>query len=86
MCGYYSCYSCCGCYRVIGVAIKIISGTAIRTTCSIAVKIANRIGEGSYGRYCGHCYRNSYRDFYKDFCKDFYKDFCRDSCKDSCGA
>ena len=39
----YSYYSCCGCYGVARAVIKITSGVAIRTTYSVAVKIASGI-------------------------------------------
>jgi hypothetical protein len=44
----YNCYSCCGCYRVIGAVIKVASSTVIRTTYNIAVKIASGINEAFY--------------------------------------
>ena len=44
-----SCYSCCGCCRVVEAAIKVTSGVAIGTTYSTAVKIASGIGGVSNG-------------------------------------
>ena len=52
-CSYY------GCYRVVKAVIKITSGTAIRITCNIAVKIASGIGEvaNKISRgFCGDSY------------------------------
>ena len=60
MYSYCGCCSCYGCYRVAGVAIRVTSGIAIRTTYSTAVGIASRVSKG----FCGHC------------CGYYYKDFC----------
>ena len=61
----YSYCSYCGCYRVVGVAIKVTNSTAIRTIYSAAVKIASRIGEAASG-ISGGSYRDYYRDSYRD--------------------
>ena len=58
----YSCYY--SYYRVAGAAIKVTSNIAIRTTCSIAVKIASRISKAFY-RCCCRCYC-------RDFCGGSY--------------
>ena len=55
----YSCCSCCGCYRVAKAAIKVVSGIAIRTTYSTAIKIAGGIG-GAASRISKSSYRDSY--------------------------
>ena len=62
----YSCYSCCGCYRVARAVIKVTSSTAIKTTYSTAVKIASGISRAS-SRISGafySCYRNSRGAYY----------------------
>ena len=51
----YSCCSCCGCCGVAGAAIKVVSSTAIRTTCSAAVGIASGIGKATSGIGGGSC-------------------------------
>ena len=56
VCSYCSYYSC---YGVAGAAIKVTSGTAIKTTYNAAVKIASRIS-GAASRISG------------GFCKDSY--------------
>ena len=55
----YSCYSCCGCYRVAKAAIRVASSTAIRTTYGAAVGIASGISKA-----VSRIGENSYRDFY----------------------
>ena len=65
MCGYCGCYSCYSYYRVVGAAIKVTSGTAIRTTYGVVVKIASGISRGSCGHYYGYYCKNSYRDSYR---------------------
>ena len=49
----YSHCGCCGCYRVVGAAIRVASGAAIKTTCSAAVGIAGGISKAFYRTSCG---------------------------------
>ena len=52
VCSYCSYYSC---YRVAGVAIKVASSAAIRTTYGAAVGIASGIGGAAGGIGGGSC-------------------------------
>ena len=47
----YSCCGYCGCYRVIGAAIRVASNIVIKTTSNTVVKIASKISKGSYRHY-----------------------------------
>jgi hypothetical protein len=66
-------YNYCGCCGVARAAIKVVSGVAIGTTYSAAVKIAGKIGKAASG--IGGGFYNYYKDSYKAYNRAYYRTY-----------